>query len=589
MPIGANAGGNLNIYVFEVGTIKDLGYGLTLVQTRSIHPLLVAPTEIRWTDTSRSSVQQTLGGSALTLGGRGLKRGQFQGTFGHESRGLAVYLGTGDVLFERFYNEVVRMGEALTSEEMDARVNDLTGTPFIRLLVADADPDGGDLWFINFYDFWDDQSFQVILPNFTWRRSHRQGGATGLVHYTLDVQEVGPPVEGSLGSTLLGLLLDGLTLWADINDAISTYTLANIAEAFVGVAAIIVAQIAATIEALETWVDDLPPFDDPVDHPLDDLQAQCNRVRALMGGEDSADPRTGSSSRAGAAGAGAALDRAARTAADVAELAEATATAAPEVYESAGAEVTTGTDVPGEGSNPGLDRADALAVLSRLEDALAFQRVAGKFFGMSTRDYATFATAGGGASGMAAISRGSATHVVTETDTPRSIESSYQATWAQILELNHLIPEEALRVGRSLSIPQLQQRPASGTGIEGLSTFGSHVGSAALGADWALALSADSANGDVDVVAGDECLSQGIRVLAETFGDSIMAGLDLVPPLVQRQYLSARLSRIFLSDPRVAAVSSVDVSLEDSGAGYSIEIVVIAINGATVTTTGAAT
>jgi len=72
--IGANADGNLNILIFEVGMIKTVelpGVGTVqeLVKTFSIHPLLVSQTTWGYQDRSRSASTETIGGSLVTKAG----------------------------------------------------------------------------------------------------------------------------------------------------------------------------------------------------------------------------------------------------------------------------------------------------------------------------------------------------------------------------------------------------------------------------------------------------------------------------------------------------------------------------------------
>ena len=221
---GNNAGGNLNLFLFEVGMITRDPSGILpdLVQTVSIQPMVVVPTSIAYTDESRSTITETHQDSIITKAGRKPRRVQMAGNFGVESRGLGLFIGTGQLRFEKFWHEVVRLPDATNQHQVDDAKN-VFRSPFLNLSLKPYNPERTS-FYINFFDFWNDVQFEAQIPSFNFRREHRNGGASGLVPYNLNLTEAGPIVTGSLASTIINGLFQALTAWDDINELLKSYT-----------------------------------------------------------------------------------------------------------------------------------------------------------------------------------------------------------------------------------------------------------------------------------------------------------------------------------------------------------------------------
>ena len=119
--------------------------------------------------------------------------------------------------------------------------------------------------------------------------------------------------------------------------------------------------------------------------------------------------------------------------------------------------------------------------------------------------------------------------------------------------------------------------------MDGLPVFGSHVGKAAWGVDLALALRA-AADGTPLLVAEEDILVQGALVLSEQFGELILKSLEGVPDVVAVPYLQEQLRQLFLSDKRFLAMD--DVQIAQTGVGFDIDLLLIAINGGSIRTGG---
>ena len=554
MPIGNNAGHQLNIGLIEVGMIHQAEALQALgqdVQTVSIHPLLVAPKTWRYTDATRSTPIQTQGGAIKPSGGRALRQLTLEGTFGVETRGLGPYIGTGDVRYQRFYREVVRMGDARTREEVDENVNLLTGTPFLPLLLASYNPDS-TLFFVNVFDFWHDRAFEAVVLRFDTVRQAREGGAQGLTAYTLLFQEVGPIVQGSVGDQVIGPLMNALTTWNDVNQVLLSYTADAIIGSTLGVAAIAANQAEASLGA---------------------LQANLDSLLSLMGGASS--PPASTSASTGSSG-----DPSSSTA-DVPALASAAADALQDLAQglqlSFGGQLDAPVGTVDLLTAPGLAAFDAyeqLRSLDALRDAALWQPVAGKLFGMDREAFEAFAAQQDGAT--APEIGGSHQHQVTELDTPSAIAGAYGVSWSRILAVNRLTPAEALEAGRILQIPRV--RPRGSQGIAGLPVLGSHVGQEAWGTDFALELGAGE-DGDLETVAGADCLSQGVQLLTEELGVALLSQLDSVPEEVRAAWIGQKVAALLGQDRRISGARVTQATEQPGQAGYHLEVEVRPITG----------
>lgn len=551
---GSNAGGQLNLLVFEVGVLtRDPATGAELATTVSVHPLVVVPRSIRYSDATRSAVMQTTGGAIRTVAGRGLRTMTADGMFGVQSRGFGPYVGTGEVRFQRFYREVVRMSDALTRADVQAAVDVLTGTPGISALVSPF-IEGASTFFVNFYDFWHDIAFQAEIQSFNWTIEHKNGGATGNRSYQLAVRELGPPVEGSAGNGLISTLLTVLGTWDDVNQVIESYTATAVLDAGIAVAAVVGQELADTVAA---------------------VAAQARAAQQVFGGNDGPSLATvkGMESLASFFGAVASMQ------ASAAEVARALAQVAGSDQVDATPGAVYFEAVEGEGDIRLLALGDEIVSLDELGDAGAFQLVAGKLAGMASEEFRLFVASGGALGALGAVVASSVRHVVADTDTPEGLEARYGVAWPEILRLNGLTPDEALHEGATLEVPVLRRPGAQG--VAGLPTFGSHVGQSAWGVDVGLELTAT--DGVLDLVSGPDVLVQGANYLIEGAADDILRSAASFDDVGLREYVRRRVGALLLTDPRIAAVDEVAVDIAE---GVDVSARLRAINGGTLTLGG---
>lgn len=555
MPIGVNANGNLNVYLFEVGLIvRDPDTGDEKVHVVGIHPLLVAPRDVSYNDTSRSPTVQTGTGSVTTVSGRALRTVQMRGSWGIETRGLGPYLGTGFVRAKRFYDECVRLPDALDKDDLKEATDILRGTPFLKLLLLPYQ-DEKTVFYVNFYDFFRERKFSARIPRYTDSTHFDRGGASGLIHYEMTIQEEGPLVTGSLATLAIGLLFKALTTWSAVNDVILTYAAPGaIVGSFAAVGAILLQQFNDTLGAVKSNID--------------------IAVALLSNGPGAVTARSD--------GMAAFLSQAATLEGYAQDLVDAFSSSRNEgggnEFEGAPGRVEW-AEVEGEGSNYGLDAADEIAALEDLAFAARFQRIAGNYYGMSETEYQAY-LASNGAGATAPVVRGSVEYTVGPSDTEETIEAQFGVGFDLVLDLNRLTPDEALLVGTVLQIPV--RRGVGPQPIDGLPTLGSHVGRAAWGTDLPVDLSLQA--GDHRILRDEPVLVQGVDWVITTFGSELQEVVNSVPSVVQHAMLQARLERLLLQDKRVASVDQVVAESVAGEALLALRVDLTAINGVTITT-----
>lgn len=560
--IGVNGGNQLNIIILEVGmifndeTLESLGRN---VQTVTVHPLLVAPTSIHYSDASGVSVARTVGGSIRTAGPRQLRRVSLQGTFGAESRGMGLYIGNGDVRYQRFYKEVVRMAAALSQADVDENIDRLNGTPFISLLTKTYNPDTTQ-FYVNFYDFWHDRAFEVDITSFDTDRAHTRGGASGLTHYSMNLQEVGPLVTGSPMQQVIAALMTGLTAWSSVNDVINSYTLDTIVEAAVGPLGVAASLMTESVNA---------------------VSAQLDSVTSLLGasgggstGAKTTDGLTGATSPAETF-----FDACAALEAAASNLADQIRALYPSETSSEGGSVDWSSDE----TPPAYAQFQASQNASEVSSSAAFQRIAGRLFGMGDGVYHDFITTNG-FSGIAAPEiGGTIDHVVSDNDTPALLEAAYGVSWRRIVAVNGRSPMDLLLSGSTIRIPRIRARGSQS--IDGLPVLGSHVGQEAWGTDIDIVIRADS-TGDLKTVSGQECLVQGMSVLVGQFALDLLEGIQVVPENGKAAYLTKRLSSVYLQDPRVKSATVEATASQTLSGAWDLTGQVSAINGLEIRTGG---
>ena len=233
----------------------------------------------------------------------------------------------------------------------------------------------------------------------------------------------------------------------------------------------------------------------------------------------------------------------------------------------------------GEGGNVELDLYATQVQVREVAHALEVQTTIGVLFGMSRGQYIDYVSSGGVALTPAPEIGGSVSHHISATDTAETLEAAYAVDIGRILLVNGMTPDEALPAGTVLQIPQVRARGSQG--IEGLPTFGSHVGQSALGIDLPLEMTATE-DGDLSVVSGADVMEQGVVYLIDAFASDLLKRVQGVPTAAREQYLVDNLTQILLTDRRVKSVSSVDVAQGDTHVDLAVTLQTI--NGNTVRT-----
>lgn len=537
--IGANEGRQNNILLFEAGYVfRSSSPGVERIVTVAVHPLVVAPSQITYTDTTRSPITQTLNRFSKLVTSRNGVVAQLTGIFGVESRGFGAYQGTGYTRWQRFYNEVVRWSDCRSQVDLDRLIDDLTGSPGIRARLSAFDPERCTP-FVNFYDLLNNRQFACSI-NWTDGISARNGGATGNRSYTLQVMEAGPVIASRISEQAIQVLFSGQQLFSGAISALRSYDPESVASSLLSVPTVVLSSMADATGALAT---------------------QAEQARALFGANRRA---TLAKPLVGFLGA-----------------ADDVVTQGRRILEDGQVDLR-GVD-PGAGTikdwlterTPqfaGLDASDALGeVLDSQDSALTLGRM-GAFFALSRDAYGTILATGGAS--QQTIAAATVPHVVTDVDTADALERRYGVDFASILQINDMLPDQALFPGTVIQVPVI--RFAGPRYIEGLPTFGSQVGVDAWGSDATLDLQV--VDGDLAVIAGQEVLVQGVTFLQEQVGADLLDLAQITDSAASPTIIGAKMRQTLLSDRRIAAVPKVDVASKPGAPGIAISIEAQPIN-----------
>lgn len=564
MPIGTNSGDQLNIFIFEtLLVIPGRGAdGSALVQSLCVHPLWVAPTTIQKTSTSRAAVSKNQDGSIRVVGGRDLFQMSFSGTFGVEYRGIGISGGDGEQRRRRFEKEVVQLGSASNRAEVEEALNlfgtqigaDLAaGLPLSKTL-AGFDPATQGHFAVNMYDFYNRTFAQVEIQQFSQTRSHRNGGATGLVPYTMTVKEVGPTLSGVGAFEKILPLLEVTATAQDIMSVVDDVSLTNVLTA------------AATVVAIPLNV-----------APIDNIAAGVAKAIRYLGpgGKLTRQREREFSTSILTANLASLFGDITNAIIEIRDAVASVKVTAPTSYQPNQGWIPFET-LGFEDNEPWVTSFESTVNLLDIEDALRFSQILGCYYGMSRGDYQAFVEAGGDLGKMGPDIRTTVQHVVTVEDNPRNLERRYNVTWEEILSTNGLTPDEALYPETVLSIPQ--RRARGNLGVNGLEVFDSHVGHSIYGKDLDVNLVAGE-DGDLLTVTGTACLEQGMLMLAEQYADTIRSGTDAIPPRVVAELMAQRLRRLLGLDRRIQTVNRVFASNNGTGTGLALVADVVAIGG----------
>ena len=167
-------------------------------------------------------------------------------------------------------------------------------------------------------------------------------------------------------------------------------------------------------------------------------------------------------------------------------------------------------------------------------------------------------------------------------DTPAGLQRAFGVPFERIVEANQKTPDELLRPGTTIDIPV--RRSSGPQSIDGLPTFDSHIGKTAWGRDLSTDFDVDE-QGDLAVVSEDDVLTQGAALLIADIEAELLRTTQGYGDLIRTRFLSARVSTELTTDPRIQAVTQIDL-LEDGGGGVGLSVTLRAINGVTLRTGG---
>lgn len=546
MPVANNAGGNLNLFVFEVGILtRDPITGATISQTLALHPLLVAPSQYSCNVTSRSVVEKTATAFWAMRGGLGPLLWNFSGTWGKVSRGLGIYVGDGETRHTRFLNEVVRLPEAVSKEDAAACYDLLTGTPSVGIAVAAFNPDV-QVFYVNMYDLWDGWAGSVKIDSYHFERAQSRGAAAGLRWYNLQVSEAGPLIAGNPVNAVVQAVFKTAVLLDGFADVIDSYTPAAIADALGAIPASLLSLVEDNLNSLQ---ESFTSFTTLVNGSSGWSGASLSNLAGLFGTAQRLNTLLGDVHGYAVSLLGSTWFRADQGEPDW-------------------------TSAVDDGGNQGLLGQEAIRALEELRDTLAQLHVMGAFYGQDPADFRAWVEhAGLGGRTGPTLGRTSARLAWRRGDSLHRIAERYGVAPELILAASGLTVED-LRPGVEILIPAA--RASGSLGVSQLPVLDSHQGSRALGSDLDLAFEVEG--GDLVVVSGADCLVQGLGEDLADLYDTVITDLDILPTDAIERWLQRKVGAALIADPRVATVREIAVSLEGD-TGIVVNATVTAITG----------
>lgn len=522
--------------VFEVGRLhKVKGSNAHAVDTATATPIAVwglpvNPQSISWDNSPRDSVIQAPGGSLHVKADRAVAHCTVQGTFGLEGRILGIVTGTGPEMRYRFENEVIDLSSASSDAFMDDVIRRASlgitgvtqeGIKFGNVLakkLADFDA-STDAMYVNVYDLFFRRYHRIGEMTFRPSLSSRGGGAVGMGPYTLTFTAYGPPIVSTESKVdrAAAIALEGMAQWQQATSLLKSTTATELLRQIRTLTSFSTLQVAASLDA---------------------IASQALAAQALVTGTLT----SGSSAFFGFVGGAVELSNAF----DDLARAFSTATYGAPVGSYAPQASQAEVDWTSVDDDPALVAFDSTVSSLNISEALQFQRIAGRWFGMDDTEYRSFLEAGGTLGGRAPDVKRTIRHQLASYDTPDDIAARYGVTWVEVVRLNRkTFPE--MRVGDIVEIPVI--RPWGAPTSISVPTLGSHVGEGVLGYDLTLPLQAN-ADTDLATVYGRDCYVQGCDLLRSQVETAALEGLDGLPDDAIAAVVSERIRLALMADKR---------------------------------------
>jgi len=184
---------------------------------------------------------------------------------------------------------------------------------------------------------------------------------------------------------------------------------------------------------------------------------------------------------------------------------------------------------------------------------------------------------------------GTTKYIVTDYDTPHSIEEKFGVSWNDIADYNGVSPLE-LESLEEIEIPVPNDDLMNMESYQNNPVYCAHIGAAALGRDVDNDLQYDAASDDLRVLDNTNTFSQGIRNILRTetgempgdrqWGFNQHVGED-IPDMAKDAFVKLRILEAFARESRIQDVISLDITRQN-GLGWNIKAVVKPINSLTV-------
>ena len=223
----------------------------TSVQTVALHPLLVGPTTIHYSDTSKTAITQNIRGIHTNKAGRQPIAVSLEGTFGQKPKFVGLGFLNGIQRLKLFWDEVVRLPDMVTLRDFERTRHLFSITPSLLFSgFRQSFQEEVEIFAINFYDFNEGRAFSCNIDKFDLQKQYTT--RNNLPTYHLTIKETGPVITNNL---LFGASIEDLLKADAIFDAVVNTLISNAPQVWIDGLEDLVIGVKKTVSQISSIID----------------------------------------------------------------------------------------------------------------------------------------------------------------------------------------------------------------------------------------------------------------------------------------------------------------------------------------------
>lgn len=212
----------LNYIIFQL-----VRWNGTIAKEELIFPLAVVPSMINYTYTHITSTQNVIGSGEVNTYkeayGRGATKAQISGNFGSKDRLTGILWKSGWERLVEFKELLVKLSGMIPGQRKQS-IFDLSKVTNPKNFILDIFKDhalkDGEVYIVNFFDFYNNEKFSINLDSFTINEDAKS--SNNLPNYSMQFTEMGDIVATISSDPTLASLMLGEVLFGNILDKIKS-------------------------------------------------------------------------------------------------------------------------------------------------------------------------------------------------------------------------------------------------------------------------------------------------------------------------------------------------------------------------------